>query len=67
VSKKIDKSDIEAKIREIKGEVDGAANTAKPAGMTLGASVFAGAIGLAYVAGQHKARKRKTVVEIKRV
>lgn len=67
MSKKIEKSDIKAKLHEIKGEVDGAATTAKPAGFTLGASFFAGALGLAYVAGQRKARKRKTVVEIKRV
>lgn len=67
MSDKVERSDLESKLREIQGEVDTAAETAKPAGIALGSAVAAGALGLAFVVGQRKAKKRTTIVEVRRV
>ena len=63
----VEKSDIEGKLREIQSQVDEAADTAKPAGISIGVAVLAGAVGLAFIVGQRKSQKRTTVVEIRRV
>ncbi len=63
----VSRSDIEAKLREIKGEVDTTTEKAKVPVMAVGAAVVVGLIGLAYVLGSRRARKRTTVVEVKRV
>ncbi|CAA9212579.1 MAG: hypothetical protein AVDCRST_MAG50-101 [uncultured Acidimicrobiales bacterium] len=63
----IKRSDIESKLREIQGEVDTAASSAKPIGMAV---VAAGAVALlvvAYLLGSRKGKKKSTVVEIRRV
>lgn len=65
--RKITRNDIEAKLHEIKGEVETAGDTAKP--YALGAAIV-GVIGiaaLAYVLGRRKGRKKTTVVEVRRV
>jgi hypothetical protein len=63
----ITRSDIESKLREIKGEVEdvGAASKsyALAAGIVLGAVVLGGV----YLLGRRKGKKRTTLVEIKRV
>lgn len=66
-SRPVTKADIEAKLREIKGDVDETAASAKP-------MVEAAAIGgvillilLAYFLGRRKGKKKTTVVEIRRV
>jgi hypothetical protein len=63
----VTKADIEAKLRDIKGDVDETAEHAKPI-------VEAAAIGgvillilLAYFLGRRKGKKKTTVVEIRRV
>ncbi len=63
----IKRTDIEAKLRQIQSEVDEAANTAKPAGLAIGAAVAIGALGLAFVVGQRKSEKQTTIVEVRRV
>jgi hypothetical protein len=63
---KVERSDIEKKLRDIQGDLDDAAGAAKPTGIAVGGSVFVGVVGLAYILGQRKARKRTTVVEIRR-
>ena len=63
---KIDTSDIENKLRQIQAEVDSAAGAAKPAGIAVGTLLVAGAVGLSFVFGQHKAKKQTTVVEVRR-
>jgi hypothetical protein len=63
----ITRDDIEAKFREIKGDVDETVERAKPMGLVALIAVALGAIGLAYLLGRRKERKRRTVVEIKRV
>lgn len=63
----VQRSDIEHKLREIQAEIDEAAVVAKPAGLAIGSGILMGAVGLAYLLGQRKARKRTTVVEVRRV
>ena len=64
---KISKDDLASKLRQIQEEVDSTAEVAKPAGLTIGAAVVVGAVGIAYITGQRKARKQTTVVEVRRV
>lgn len=64
---RIDRSTIEAKLREIRGEVDTTTQAAKPAVMTIAIVAATAVIGVAYLLGRRSGRKQKTVVEIKRV
>lgn len=64
---KISRDDIASKLRQIQSEVDSTTESAKPAGIAVGATVALGAIGVAYVVGQRKGRKQTTVVEVRRV
>jgi hypothetical protein len=67
MTKRVERADIEGKLREIKGGVDEAATNAKPAGISIAAAGLVGALGLAFIIGERKARKRTTVVEVRRV
>jgi hypothetical protein len=63
----ITRADIEAKLAEIKGEVDPRAEQAKGA---LIAAAAAGAVVVilgVYLLGRRRGRSRQTVVEVKRV
>lgn len=64
---RVTRADIEAKLRQIKGEVDTAAGAARPFGLVAGLVALVGLVGAAYVLGRRKGRKRTTVVEVKRV
>ena len=66
-TQRITRDDIEAKFREIKGDVDTTVDQAKPIGLVALVALVLGAIGLAYLVGRRKERKRRTIVEIKRV
>ena len=66
-AQRITRDDIEAKFREIKGDVDTTVEQAKPIGMVVGVALLVGSIGIAYLMGRRKERKRRTIVEIKRV
>jgi hypothetical protein len=64
---RVTKGDIEAKLREIRGEVD---QTAQAATSMLLIAATAGAVlvvGVAYLLGRRKGKKKTTVVEIRRV
>ena len=63
----VTRGDIEAKLREIKGEVADTQEKVKVPVMAIGAIVVVGVIGLAYMLGARKARKKTTVVEVRRV
>lgn len=63
----VSRSDIEGKLREIKGEVDTTATAAKPAAMAVAAVAVVALLGAAYLLGRKKGKKKSTVVEIRRV
>ena len=63
----ISRSDIESKLREIRGEVDSTAGAAKPAAMAIAGVAVVLVIGAAYLLGRRKGKKKSTVVEIRRV
>ena len=66
-SGRIERSDIEAKLREIKGEVDTTTERAKPIGMAAAAVAVVVVVGVAYFLGRRKGKKQTTLVEIRRV
>lgn len=65
--KKLSRDDIEAKLREIRGEVDSTASAAKPALMAAAVVAVVAVVGVAYLLGRRKGKKRSTFVEIRRV
>ena len=66
-SKPVTKADIEAKLREIKGDVDETAQSAKPIAEIAAIGGVILLVLLAYLLGRRKGKKRTTVVEIRRV
>ncbi|HVE46085.1 MAG TPA: hypothetical protein VNA57_04990 [Acidimicrobiales bacterium] len=58
---------IEAKLRQIKGEVDTSATAAKPVALMVGVAVAVAVVGLAYVLGRRKGKKKMTLVEVRRI
>jgi hypothetical protein len=63
----INRSDIQAKLEEIKGEVDETASTAKPFVLAAGIAIAVGVVTVAYLMGKRRGRKKTTIVEVKRV
>ena len=63
----VSRDDIEAKLREIRGEVNAVGNETKSYVLVVGAVVAVAVVGLAYMLGKRKAKRRTTVVEIRRV
>lgn len=63
----ITRDDIEGKLREIKGEVDETTERAKPVALAVGVVCVVAVVGLAFVLGKRKGRRRSTVVEVRRV
>ena len=63
----ITRADIESKLREIQGGTEAGADAAKGAG--IGAVVGLALLGVlvAYLMGRRRGRKRRTVVEIRRI
>jgi hypothetical protein len=65
--KKITRDDIEAKLRELQGEVDENIETTKGIGLTVGVGLGIALILLAYIAGRRRGKKRQTIFEIRRI
>lgn len=63
----VTRHDLESKLRELRGQVDDTAEHAKPIGITVAAVAAVAVIGLAYLLGRRRGKKRSTVVEIRRV
>ncbi len=64
---RISREDIESKLREIRSEVTSTTDAAKPAILTVAAVAAVAVIGVAYLLGRRKGKKRSTLVEITRV
>lgn len=63
----IDRDDLEAKLRELKGEVQDTTESATSVLLTVGAVVAVGVIAIAFLAGRRRGKKRTTVVEVRRI
>ena len=63
----VTRADIEAKLREIKGEVDETTDTAKPYVLMAGIAAAVAVVAVVYTLGRRKGKKRTTVVEVRRV
>jgi hypothetical protein len=66
-SRPITRNDIEAKLREIQGTTETGAEAARGAGLAAAVGGLLLAIVIAYLLGRRRGRKRRTVVEIRRV
>ena len=63
----VTRDDIEHKLRQIRGEVDTAGEAARSYALVAGAVVAVTVVAVAYFLGKRKAKKKRTVVEIRRV
>jgi hypothetical protein len=63
----ITRDDIEAKFRELEGEVDDRKEQAISIAVVAGAALAVAVVLVAYTLGRRRGRKRTTVVEIRRV
>lgn len=65
--RRVTRADIEAKLAEIKGEVDETGERAKVPAMAIGAVLVVAVVGVAYLLGRRSAKKKTTVVEVRRL
>ncbi|HEX2701754.1 MAG TPA: hypothetical protein VHM89_16245 [Acidimicrobiales bacterium] len=63
----VTRATIESKLREIRGEVDSTAQSARPYAIIAGVVVAVAVVGMAYMLGRRKGKKKTTLVEIRRV
>jgi LPXTG-motif cell wall-anchored protein len=66
-SRPISRSDIEAKLREIQGEANTTGESAKSIALIGGAIAVVAVIGVAFVLGRRRGKKKTTIVEVRRV
>ncbi len=64
--KKITREDIEAKFREITGDVDQKADEAKDTAVTIGVVVAVVVVIGVFLVGRRRGRKSTTIVEVRR-
>ncbi|MGZ4716886.1 MAG: hypothetical protein ACXWCB_09340 [Acidimicrobiales bacterium] len=64
--KTISRDDIEAKLRELQGEVEIIGEEAKSYALTVVAVVGVGIVALAFVLGRRRGRRNRTIVEVRR-
>jgi hypothetical protein len=63
---RVDISDIRAKLEEIAGETHETAERAKPVAIAAGAAGLIVVVGLAFLIGRRRGRRKSTWVEIRR-
>ncbi len=66
-SGKITRGDIEAKLHEMRGDVEESAEAAKTPIMAIAGGVAVAIVILAFLLGKRRGRRKSTVVEIRRV
>jgi hypothetical protein len=65
-SKVIGRADIEAKLRELQGEVEIIGEEAKSYAITVVAVVGVAIVAVAFVLGRRRGRRNRTIVEVRR-
>ncbi|MGO9029472.1 MAG: hypothetical protein ACLQOZ_12685 [Acidimicrobiales bacterium] len=63
----ITRDDIEARLRELNGEVTTEAYAARSKVVTIGVAVAVAVVAIAFLAGRRRGRSRSTVVEVRRI
>jgi hypothetical protein len=63
----IRRADLEAKMRELQGEVVETRESATNTLLTVGAVVAVGIVAVAFLWGRRKGKRRTTVVEVRRI
>ncbi|MCU1375704.1 MAG: hypothetical protein JWO68_2990 [Actinomycetia bacterium] len=63
----VTRDDIEAKLREIRGDVESVGANAKQYALIAGAVVTVAVVALAFSWGKRKGKKKRTIVEVRRV
>ena len=66
-SRPITRDDIESKLREIHGGTQAGADAARGAGKAAGLVAATAVVGIAYLLGRRRGRRRRTIVEVRRV
>ena len=64
---KITKDDIRHKLEDLRGEVESTGDAAKPYALVAAVAGAVALVGVAFLLGKHKGRKKTTVVEVRRV
>ncbi len=64
---RITRADLEAKLREVRGELEEKGEAAKSTGLTIALVGIAAVVGMAFLLGRRRGRRKSTVVEIRRV
>ena len=64
--KLIGRADIEAKLRELQGEVEIMGEEAKSYAVTVGLIILVGVVAVAFVWGRRRGRSNRTIVEVRR-
>lgn len=65
-SSKISRDDIESKLRELQGEVDETAESAKSMALAVGAAVAVGLVVVVFLMGKRRGKRKTTIVEVRR-
>ncbi len=63
----ITRDDIEARFRELNGEVGYEVEAARPQVLTVGVALAVAVIAIAFLAGRRRGRRRSAVVEVRRI
>lgn len=66
-SDRVTRADIEAKFGELQGDVEEAGEAAKGVGLVVAGVVAVAILGLVFVLGKRRGRKKTTTIEIRRV
>lgn len=64
---KVTRADIESKLRELQGEAEVIGDEARSYAILVGAAAVGGLLLVAFVLGKRRGRRKRTVVEIRRV
>jgi hypothetical protein len=64
---RVTRADIESKLRQIRGEAEKTGESAKSAGMVVASIVGVAFVGVVFLLGKRRGRRKSTIVEIRRV
>ena len=63
----ITRDDLEAKLRELQGEVEETKESVLSTAITVGAVVLVGVVAVAFLMGRRRGKRRTTIVEVRRI